>query len=277
MSTSTHSDLQAEAVIVPITAGESILRDPEGEISIVLAREEISITHGRVAAGQPVAGRHIHHEHADAFYVLEGELTFEIGREANAITVGAGGFLAAPPGLAHSFGNSSDRPARCLSIHARDGGFAGFMRGKRDGVEVKWDIAPVPADGGLLASAAIVCRNPIEEHPEAENRSSLLWCSLPDLRVEHRRLHGSRALNLAPHDDRNSQIDTLLILDGPVEATLAGTTHTIEPGTLISVPQGTPCMLRQRERGAAHVVSLHTPNSWPAKSRFQTTAFTRTI
>jgi hypothetical protein len=27
-----------------------------------------------------------HHEHTDAFYVLEGELTFEIGREAKTIT-----------------------------------------------------------------------------------------------------------------------------------------------------------------------------------------------
>jgi hypothetical protein len=30
------------------------------------------------------------------------------------------------------------------------------MRGVRDGIEVEWDIAGVPADGGLPASAAIV-------------------------------------------------------------------------------------------------------------------------
>jgi hypothetical protein len=35
-------------------------------------------------------------------------------------------------------------------------GFAAFMRGIRDGVEVEWDIAAVPADGGLPASEAIV-------------------------------------------------------------------------------------------------------------------------
>jgi len=37
---------------------------------------------------------HVHHEHTDAFYVLEGELTFETGREAETITVPAGGFVA---------------------------------------------------------------------------------------------------------------------------------------------------------------------------------------
>ena len=82
------------AVIVPITDGETILRREKREISILVAREELAITHARYAAGEQVAGPHVHHEHTDAFYVLEGELTFEIGREAETITVSAGGFVA---------------------------------------------------------------------------------------------------------------------------------------------------------------------------------------
>jgi hypothetical protein len=81
---------------------------------------------------------------------------FEIGPEAEPITVSAGGFVAAPPGVAHSFRVADSGPARWLTLHASDGGFAAFMRGLRDGVEVEWDIAAVPADGGLPASSAIV-------------------------------------------------------------------------------------------------------------------------
>jgi len=102
-----------------------------------------------------VAGGDVHREHTDAFYVLDGELTFEIGREARTITVSPGGFVAAPPELAHSLRNDGDRPARWLTIHAPDGGFAAFIRGLRDGVEVEWDIAAVPRDGGLPARAAV--------------------------------------------------------------------------------------------------------------------------
>jgi len=58
--------------------------------------------------------------------------------------------------VAHSLRNDSDRPARWLTIHACDGGFAAFMRGVRDGVEVEWDISAIPDDGGPPASAAIV-------------------------------------------------------------------------------------------------------------------------
>ena len=92
-----------------------------------------------------MAGPHVHSQHTDAFYVIEGELTFEIGRESEALTVSSGGLVAVPPGVAHSFRNDSDRPARWLTIHAPDGGFAAFMRGVRDGVNVEWDIATVPA------------------------------------------------------------------------------------------------------------------------------------
>ena len=143
-------------MIVPITNGEVILRREKREISILVASEEVTITHARCPPGEQVAGPHVHHDHTDAFYVLEGELTFEIGREPETITVSSGGFVAAPPGVAHSLRNDSDRPARRLTIHARDGGFAAFMRGIRDGVEVEWDISAMPADGGLPASEAIV-------------------------------------------------------------------------------------------------------------------------
>jgi quercetin dioxygenase-like cupin family protein len=105
-----------------------------------------------------VAGLHIHEQHTDAFYVLDGELTFEVGADSRTVTVGAGGFVAAPPGVAHGFRTTGDRPARWLTIHARDGGFAAFMRGVRDGVRVDWDIAPATAGAGAPGDAAVVAR-----------------------------------------------------------------------------------------------------------------------
>ncbi len=228
MSTCAHPDVESGTEIVPLTAGEPIVRHPEREIGILLAREEITITHARYSAGQRVAGPHIHLEHTDAFYVLEGELTFTVGREAKTITVGAGGFLAAPPHVAHSFANQSGRPARWLTIHAHDGGFAAFMRGVRDGVAVEWDIAAVPADGGPPASAAIVSPDLAAERREPDNQPCRLRCALPDLRVRDWRLPGLHPLGLPLHH-QTGQLDTFLLLGG-------------------------------REPGPVHLLSLHTPN-----------------
>lgn len=96
------------------------------------------------------------HQHTEAFYVLEGELTFHVGAEDETVTLGAGGFVAVPPGVAHSYGTAGDAPASWLVVHAPDGGFAAFMRGLVEGAQIDWDVAPVPTDGGLTADHAIV-------------------------------------------------------------------------------------------------------------------------
>jgi len=114
-----NADLDTACVIVPIADGEAILRREKREISILAAREEVTTPHGRYSAGQQVAGLHVHHEHTDAFYVLEGELTFEIGRDAETITASSGGFVAAPPQVPHSFRNDSDRRAGTGSTSER--------------------------------------------------------------------------------------------------------------------------------------------------------------
>jgi len=142
---------------VPVGKQEPILRGDNREVSLLVADENLSLTYARRASGERVADPHVH-RHTEAFYVLEGELTFQVGAERETVTIGAGGFVAVLPGVAHSVRTAGDQPARWLIIHACDGGFAAFMRGIRDGVQIDWDIAPVPANGGLPAGHAIVSR-----------------------------------------------------------------------------------------------------------------------
>ena len=145
---------------------ESIHRTDSRETRLLVAEEALSLTYAERAAGERVTGPHIH-RHTEAFYVLEGELVFEVGAERETIVVGAAGLVAVPPGVPHSYSTTGSHPARWLILHAGDGGFAAFMRGMRDGVRVEWDIAPVPTDGGLSADRAIVSR-PRSEPPAAD-------------------------------------------------------------------------------------------------------------
>jgi mannose-6-phosphate isomerase-like protein (cupin superfamily) len=105
------------------------------EVAVLVARDDLSLTGASCAAGEQMTKPHLHHAHTDAFYVLEGELTFEIGRETT--TVGAGGFVAVPPNVVHSFRNAGGERARWLTIHAPDAGFAAFIRG----TAVEWDVS----------------------------------------------------------------------------------------------------------------------------------------
>ena len=65
---------------------------------------------------------HAHADEDDAFYILEGELVFEVDGEE--IVAGPGTFVLVPPGVEHTFANRTDREVRMLNIHAP----AGFDR-----------------------------------------------------------------------------------------------------------------------------------------------------
>ncbi len=153
----TRSLPTTNAAYVPIGKQEPILRSDSREISLLVANESLSVTYATRPARERVTEPHVH-QHAEAFYVLGGELFFEVGAEGETITVGAGGFVAVPANVAHSYGTAGSHPACWLIIHAGDGGFAALMRGVRDGIKVEWDVAPAPPDGGLPADHVIVSR-----------------------------------------------------------------------------------------------------------------------
>ena len=74
-----------------------------------------------IAPGR-VLEEHVHAEEDDAFYILEGELTFTFGAESSAAPPGT--FVLIPPGVAHGFRNDGAAPVRMLNLHAP----AGFDR-----------------------------------------------------------------------------------------------------------------------------------------------------
>jgi mannose-6-phosphate isomerase-like protein (cupin superfamily) len=72
-----------------------------------------------IAAGRQLE-QHTHDGEDDAFYILEGVMTFEFGERE--VEAGPGTFVLAPPDVEHGFRNDGDVPVRMLNIHA-PGGF----------------------------------------------------------------------------------------------------------------------------------------------------------
>jgi quercetin dioxygenase-like cupin family protein len=87
------------------------------------------------------------HRHAfdAAFYVLEGELTFQLRVEV--FTRLAGGLAFAPRDVPHTYANHSDAPARALIV-CTPAGFERYfarMRAERDGVDPPpWALQDIP-------------------------------------------------------------------------------------------------------------------------------------
>jgi len=108
------------------------------------SRGRLAVIENRMPAGAPGPPLHVH-DFDEAFYVLEGELTFQFGDEIT--TAGPGKLAFAAGGVPHTLANRSEAPARYLLICAP----AGFERtlarrsADRAGVEPpEWAMQPVP-------------------------------------------------------------------------------------------------------------------------------------
>ena len=191
--------------------GETITGLERRDVVLLAERPDVSITWSRYAPGERGPDPHVHREHTDAFYVLEGELTFALGPGGERIRMRPRGFVAVPPNVVHSFFNEGGVDARWLNMHAPDTGFAAYLRAARDGVDVAFDSFEAPADGGLPAAEAIVTAPGEGERLVLGDQLVLLKGVLPDLCVAEWVLD-------APFDGRDlhhrdGQVDSYYALD----------------------------------------------------------------
>jgi quercetin dioxygenase-like cupin family protein len=112
-----------KVIVVLPGGGEAISGGPSVR-DVKVDIESLHLTEYSVATA-PMGDLHTHERHADAFYVLEGELEVAVS-ETETVLLGPGGFAVAPPGALHAFG--VPERARFLNIHAPGMSFAAYLR-----------------------------------------------------------------------------------------------------------------------------------------------------
>ena len=124
------------------------MRSVPNPVTDVLLRAEetggqVSVTEITVPPG---AGPPLHtHDFDEAFYVLEGELIFQV--EGTVAPKGKGEFSFAPRNVAHTLANHSGAPARYVLVCAPAGFERHWAREAADaaGVEPpRWAMQPIP-------------------------------------------------------------------------------------------------------------------------------------
>lgn len=113
-----------DKVIVVLPRGGESISSGTSERHVKIDIESLHVTEYTVETA-PMGDLHIHERHADAFYVLEGELEVAVS-ERETVLLGPGGFAVAPPGALHAF--AVPERARFLNIHAPGMSFASYLR-----------------------------------------------------------------------------------------------------------------------------------------------------
>jgi len=105
----------------------------------------LAVMENRVAAGFAGPPLHVHPDFDETFYVLEGELTFQVGDER--LTAPAGTLAFAPGETPHAFANLSGTAARVLLLCTPAGFEPYFARlaAERQGIDPPdWALRTLP-------------------------------------------------------------------------------------------------------------------------------------
>ncbi|HSS75026.1 MAG TPA: cupin domain-containing protein [Gaiellaceae bacterium] len=218
--------------------GEAITDRPNRELRILCDHDWLTVTWTRHAAGQRGAEPHVHREHCDAFYVLQGQLILRVGAELAPLTAAAGTLVIVPPGVIHGFDNDGPGEARFLNFHAPDSGFAHYLR-----TQEPFDSFDPPDDGGRPASDAIVTPAGGGERFQREDRTVTILGEMPEFSVFRLEVEPEWP-GIGAHS-HNDQVDVFFVLEGEVlflrddgvaqaptgtfQAALPGMRHGVEP------------------------------------------------
>jgi quercetin dioxygenase-like cupin family protein len=225
-----------------------------GRIVIKAAFDEICITESWYDSARPGAGPHIHREHVDSFYVLEGELAVLVRDEEH--LVGPGGCACAPPGVVHGFRSTS--PARFLNFHTPDGRFAENLRDLDRGGRGGFDSFDAEVGSGLAASDAVLLGAGEGERLPTETRVATIKIGREELSlIEFELEPGFEGPPPHSHDDH---VDSFYVLEGEAGFELEGEKALLGAGTFVAAPPGVEHTFTGGP-GPSRLLNVHAPSS----------------
>ncbi len=223
-----------------------------GRIVLKSALPELTITESVFPDARPGAAPHLHREHADAFYVLEGRLGFLVDDEEHVL--GPGGFVYAPPGVVHGFRSLS--AARFLNFHTPDGRFAEALRERDRGGPGSFDSVDAAPGSGRPATEAILLDAGAGEALRANHRVATIKVGSDRLSLIEFALEpafGGPSPHI--HDDHT---DAFYVLDGAAELLVDGRRVVAEAGSFVAAPPGVEHTFTSGPTGA-RLLNIHAP------------------
>ena len=237
--------------------GQTLVDIPEATVRVLVDHPDLVLTYMRSRTeGGP--GRHLHREHADGFYVLEGEYLFELGDER--ATHAAGTALVIPRGVIHRYEHETTEQGAFLNLHTPAMGFAEYLFGQRAPEDA--DNIFDPEEPGRPASEAGVFAwteegETVTDRPE---RTIRILADLPELTSTWTRYEEGEA-GPDPHIHRE-HLDAFYVLSGELNFGLGPEVERMAagPGTFILAPPEVVHTFRNDGPGPATFLNFHAPS-----------------
>lgn len=236
--------------------GEVVTDRAERRVELLAAAAQLSVTWSRYAPGEQGPDPHLHREHTDSFWVLEGELRFRIGPELAPVTARAGDLVSVPPEVVHTF-VAGDEEARFVNLHTPDGGFAEHLQAGSDA----WDSSDAAPGEGRPADLVVVARA-ADGRRIAAGESELVVKAGADDGAGHLAVVDERlapGFQGPPPHRHGAMAGCFYVLEGEVTFTVGGEDLAAGPGDLALVRPGTVHAFANRSPAPARLLDVSAP------------------
>jgi quercetin dioxygenase-like cupin family protein len=241
--------------MVEIGRGEVIFGSPKLEVTLLVDVEQIVAVEVRAAPGWGKAPPHVHARHAEAVYVLAGELTLQLEDRVHPIDAGTWAFV--PRGIAHAFEVTDEREARFLVLHTPGSGYGDYVRGTAPAFDQLSPLDAVTRDPGLV----VVRRTGGTEGENITNRPERRATVLVDAEeITISEFHYGPGERGAPRHVHREHADAFLVLDGEFTFHLRDDSLALSAETIVLFPPGVVHGFDNDSAAHTRAFNFHTPS-----------------
>ncbi len=229
--------MTSEAVLVAVEQAAPVSDRPTRTVRALCEHPLLDATWSRYDAGEHGPDPHVHHEHVDAFYVVEGELQFRVGPELE-VGPGTGGHVRRRP---------AEHGAHVRQRERRDGPLA-ELTGHGSSPTARRDGTATRASGGLGTAGVTIATAGRDGELGSEPQFEAM-----ELTVD-------ADFDVAPHA-HDDQVNAFFMVAGEVEFAVGDRYERAGPGTWLTAPPDAQHGLRGAGPAAARVLFVRAPAS----------------
>lgn len=246
--------------------GERIAGDDGLGVTLLADLEQIGIADVRSQPGGVAPPAHLHRRHAEAFYVVAGELTFRL--EDGEWQAGRGTWVFVPLDVVHTFLVSGEERAHFLDLHVPSSRFGDFVRGLHAAktedeiraVRAAFDQQPAPEYGGADPGGVLIHRGAADGEAiiDRPSRRVTLLVDADELAVTES-VYGPGERGPDPHV-HHDHVDGFLVVEGELTFAFRDGSLRAPAGTCVLVPPNVVHSFWNEGAANARFFNLHMPS-----------------